>query len=170
MVELKDVPGYEGYYKASSDGHVYSCRANRFMSEFTNKHGYKMVYLMHPKKPSKRWLVHRIIATTFIPNPEGKEVVNHKNEVKDDNRVINLEWLTNVENINYGTGRLRALLNGMSSNILGKRIKQLTADGKYVKSYNSIKQARKINGISDYMMERCLKEGRIHNGYRWEYV
>lgn len=58
----------------------------------------------------KRYLLHRLIATFYIPNPENKEFVNHKNGIKSDNRVENLEWVTRSENEKH------AHLTGLKNN------------------------------------------------------
>jgi hypothetical protein len=56
----------------------------------------------------KTILIHKIVAEAFIPNPEGKETVNHKDECKTNNHYTNLEWLTVGENVRYGTRVARA--------------------------------------------------------------
>jgi len=72
-----------------------------------DKKGYLRTVLISDNKVKKTIKVHRIIAQTFIENPKGKPQVNHKNGVKDDNRVCNLEWMTNKENHHH------AKINGL---------------------------------------------------------
>tara|TARA_R110002126_G_scaffold35127_1_gene108520 strand:+ start:42 stop:503 length:462 start_codon:yes stop_codon:yes gene_type:complete len=66
---------------------------------FKNKYGYIQVSLSNNGK-QKTFLVHRLLATAFIPNPENKSCVDHINGIKHDNRLENLRWLTNKENLN----------------------------------------------------------------------
>ena len=95
--ELLDaqILGFEGY-TIREDGVVVG-RQNRPLKPFKDRDGYQVVTLLKEGKTSKRF-VHRLVAQAFIPNPENKPTVNHKNGNKADNRVGNLEWATQSEN------------------------------------------------------------------------
>ena len=113
MDEFKDVKGFENYYEVNSLGVIkrkkgetlYKDGRIAFFSETIlkpslNKKGYLRVYLsVNSKKYTKS--VHRIVAETFIDNPLNKNTVNHINGIKTDNSIYNLEWATNLENMQH---------------------------------------------------------------------
>jgi hypothetical protein len=97
----RPVPGYERGYEVSSLGEVRSLlRGCRLLKPATNRYGYKQVVLYKDKKP-KGHSVHRLVAAAFVPNPEKLPWVNHRNGVKHDNKVENLEWCTRSENARH---------------------------------------------------------------------
>lgn len=105
---MKDVVGFEGLYAITSCGKVWSYKSKIFLAQRPDKDGYMRVNLAKNKKQYTRF-IHRLVAEAYIPNPENKPQVNHKNEfAKTDNNVNNLEWATSLENINYGTRTERA--------------------------------------------------------------
>lgn len=119
MSMWKDIPGYEGLYQASDDGFIRSVarqvvrsdgvvqlRPETILSPATNASGYHVVSL-RKDGAAKSHLVSRLVALTYIENSDGLPEVNHKNEIKTDNRVSNLEWIDRVGNCNYGTRNKR---------------------------------------------------------------
>lgn len=108
----KDIKGYEGLYQVSNLGNVKACEkewSSHHSAKLKHKaqllkaddnHGYKRVSL-HKNKKYKHFAVHRLVAETFILNPENKPYINHKNFIRSDNRVENLEWVNHKENSIY---------------------------------------------------------------------
>lgn len=108
----KDVPGLEGLYQASTHGRVKSMdriirtgwgykeilRKGKITLGFKTSYGYRKVNITSTPKSTKATYLHRIIAMTFIENINNKPFINHINGIKDDNRVQNLEWVTQSEN------------------------------------------------------------------------
>lgn len=141
--EFKWIPSYEGLYDINREGVVRSYRIYKkpiitdcpqfIMNQVYNR-GYKQVGLtdINGIKIWKR--VHRLVALTFIANPENKEDVNHINSIKDDNRVENLEWATTSENVQhmYDMGHVRKSI--MGDNNHNKKIDSEMA----LKIFNSI--------------------------------
>ncbi len=97
---MKDIPGWEGLYQVSKKGEVWSNRSAKWLKANVTRKGYVQVYLCNMGK-GKNHRIHRLVASAWIPNPEAKPFINHKNLDKRDNRVENLEWCTNIENSHH---------------------------------------------------------------------
>lgn len=130
----KDIVGFEGLYQVSNSGRVRSLERVTYgkrrpamirKPSINRVTGYCYINLCKDRV-SRNYLLHRIVATAFVPNPHGYETVNHKNENKQDNRAENLEWMTLADNLRYGTHTERATRNkppmiGESHPNFGKR-------------------------------------------------
>ena len=99
LIEWADVSGYEGLYSVSTEGQVYTHKYKKFLKP-RSKRGYLNVSLSKNKK-RKEFRVHRLVAIAFISNSENKEQVNHIDGDKNNNKVNNLEWVTQSENITH---------------------------------------------------------------------
>ena len=107
--QWKDIAGYEGVYQVSDLGRVRSLKYGkvRVLKSNENSAGYLTIHLYRSKK-KKTVKVHRLVAQAFIKNDtETKTLINHKNEVKTDNRAVNLEWCTASYNLRYNDLNLR---------------------------------------------------------------
>jgi len=107
----KEINGFNGKYEVSSFGRVRSyaqSKSGRILPGYTDAKGYITVCLYHAPQKGKFYKVHRLVATAFIDNPNGYAQVNHKDEVKANNHISNLEWCSNEYNNRYGTRIQRA--------------------------------------------------------------
>jgi hypothetical protein len=160
---LKEIKGYEGLYKISDDGNVWSIRQEKWIKPIKHKLGYLKVNLTKNNK-MRTFYIHRLVAVAFISNPLNKTEVNHKNEIKNDNRAENLEWVTRCENINYGTRTEKARRK------LGIKVKQLKNEC-VVAEYMSINEAGRKTGISPICIDFCIRGiYKKAGGYTWRKV
>ena len=141
----KDIKGYEGLYLISNLGNIKSLhnyrRGNIIKPKL--KKGYYQVGLR--KNNIRKWYaVHRLVALTFIPNPNNLPCVNHKDENKLNNNINNLEWCTVYYNNCYGSRLKRVAVN----NKLRKPIIQYDLNGNFIKEYMSIAEASRQCNIS----------------------
>lgn len=104
MTEIfKDIKGYENLYQVSNLGNVLSLRRNIILKPRKNNKGYLQLNLSKEGK-IKMFLVHRLVAETFIDNPNNYPIINHKDENPSNNHDDNLEWCSNKYNIQYSKG------------------------------------------------------------------
>lgn len=175
----KDVPGYEGRYLVSTYGRVKSIKVwagNKYFRKFYDydlilkpcdgRNGYYYVSLR-----GKKHTIHRLVAMTFIPNPENKGQVNHIDGNKKNNHVENLEWCTNSENAAHarknGLMVERDIVCGLKSS---KRVAQLDLSGNFMKIWRSQTIAGKELGIDSSAISKCcIGKRNKAGGYIWRY-
>jgi hypothetical protein len=160
----KDVKGFEGLYQVSNMGRVRSLDRwtlnerprfikGRMLNPYMNKYkGYLRISLSDGHRNRKHYEVHRLVALHFVPGYKEGLVVNHKNEVKTDNRAENLEWCTCQYNLNY------------SDIIAWKRkpVYQYDLDGNFIKKFKCKHQAEQELGFSIVHAIYVSKRGYTH--------
>lgn len=154
--EWKDIKGFEGWYQVSNEGKVFSVKSNILLNPYIVNNGYCIVTLCKDKRKYRR-SVHRLVAQSFMPNPENKPEINHKDGDKTNNCVKNLEWVTREENEKH------AWANGLKRLVGCKKV--LDKDTGFV--YPSVGEAARQTGkfaISISRSCRCAKKSR------WSFV
>ena len=200
----RDIKDYEGLYKVSNLGRVrsvdhyvkHSYGGLRLVKgkllSINNINGYSVVSLSKNGK-TKTYKLHRLVAQTFISNPNNKPHIDHINTIRTDNRVENLRWVTVTENHNNPLS-LEHLSNAIKGHVvseetkekirqkhLGKRcgsenpnskkIKQLTLNNELIRVWDCLKDACNELNICSSCISSCLS-GRYKSagGYHWELV
>lgn len=160
----KPIKGYEELYKISSFGRVRSLnrqgtKGNILKSDL-RKDGYLQVHLVKKGK-MKNFLVHRLVAQAFISNPNNLPEVNHINEIKSNCQVENLEWCSKKYNMNYGNRPYRNAL----------KVQQLDKENNIIATFNSIREAGRINNTNQSHITKCCKgQLKTAGGYIWRYA
>lgn len=175
----KDVPGFEGVYQASSAGRVRTLdrqipqknRWGRMMLRFhagkvlnpsVDKDGYLFV---RTKTFGGNTRVHRLVALAFIPNPEDKPQVNHKNGRVSDNRPNNLEWCTNSENHLHAFRTL-----GRKPNVQPPRPVLLTAPNGRSRRFESTAAVAIHLGVGRSAVANAIQRKSKTKGFKVQYV
>lgn len=164
------IKGYEGLYEVSNFGRVKSLcfgrghNREKVLKPGNTKGGYLIVCLC--KNSHKKWfLVHRLVAEAFIPNPNNLETVNHKDEVKTNNFTSNLEWMTKKDNLNYGT-RIKRIVEA-----LGKQVQMFDKSMNLLATFQSTSEAGRATGIDQRNICACCNGNRkTIGGYIWRYL
>lgn len=171
----KPAVGYEKYLEVSNKGnarrktysfikrngrwyHVRACNLKL--------HSTRSGYLLVNAKGGKEESIHRLVALTFIPNPNNYPEVNHIDEDKTNNCVENLEWCTHKYNSTYGsrTQKIRETL--LKKNYCGENVSQYTIEGVFIRTFVSFAEARKETGINN--IHQCANAKSTHaGGYVW---
>lgn len=157
----KDVKGYEGLYQVSNLGNIISLQSRwgkrkepRPVSKHITKKGYERASL-YKQGVSRLHMVHKLMMITFNPTKSQHMEVNHKNRIRNDNRLDNLEWLTHTDNIRYSKG---------------KSINQYDLQGNFITSWVCIRDVERKLNIDHRQICDCLKgrQKTCHN-YIWKY-
>lgn len=151
----KTIEGFEGRYQVSNLGNIKSLkyRKERILSPVTYRNGYLFVELCK-NGYVKKFLVHRLVAEAFIPNPENLPQVNHKNEIKTDNTVQNLEWCDNRYNQRYSSAKKIGCFQ----------------DNKLIKVYDAVRDVEKDGFYHSNVCNALKGKLKSSGGYHWQYL
>lgn len=173
MEQLEPKPySKDNNYLIYPDGRVWSNKTNKFLSQFEVK-GYFQVGLFINGKRIK-YYVHRLVAETFIPNPDNLPQVNHIDENTKNNNYSNLEWVTSKQNANHGTRNAKISEAHLGNkHPLARKVEMLDPKTKEVlKTFDTITGAcdylKKSNGQST-IARVCRGKQKTAYGYLWRY-
>ena len=192
----KYIKGFNNKYQVSDLGNVRNVKSGKDRKLVQRpKDGYLQV-----KLENKMFLVHRLVAEYFIPNPENKEHVDHINTIRTDNRAENLRWATREENANnlITKSKISRSCSGKRNGMFGKkhseeskkkmreairrnnkekvsfnakRVDQYTKEGKLIKTWNSATEIGKYYGVSSSCITMCCNGKRKSSqGYVWKWA
>ena len=154
--------GIETDYSVSTEGVVRKDTTNYILSQ-SSQQDYKFVTLLVQGK-QKRMRVHRMVAETFLDNPEHKPYVNHINGNRGDNNVENLEWTTPSENTQH------AVQTGLFTSGRARPVIQYNLDGVQMATFESASEAARQTGGSQSKITMCCRRQRQSaNDYQWRY-
>jgi len=161
-------------YEASNDGQIREVKTGKKISQWLDKDGYLIATLS-----GKLYRVHRLIALTFISNPNNLPVVNHKNFDKSDNHVTNLEWVTYSENSKHSyTGKHRdktliewvKKVQHLAAEASKTKVAQYDLQDNLLNVFNSQREASEKTGTCRSSITRCVTGHRkTAGGYKWKY-
>lgn len=155
-----DIKGYQDRYQVSTEGRVWSIISQRYLSPTKMKNGYLVVHLTAKNGKKKLEYIHRLVALTFIDNPNKYTEVNHKDEDKTNNCVENLEWCSRSYNNTYG--------NRMKN--LRKPVAQYDSNENLINIYPSITEAAKQVQLSQSGISKCCNElKKSLGGFKWKF-
>ena len=173
---MKDIPNFEGKYAITENGEVWSYKHKKFLKpQIVN--GYYKVDLVDRDNKVHQCTIHRLMALTFLPNPNNLPCINHKDEVKTNNHIDNLEWCTYKYNSNYGSAREKISTNKTAEGWKRCREACVKARSKAIKCietgvlYKSAREAQRILNLPNAHINDCCNGKRnIAGGYHWEFV
>ena len=157
------INGYENIYEINELGEVRRIETGNVLKGHLSSDGYRRIGLTVSGK-TKLFLVHRLVANAFIPNPNNYPCVNHKDENKSNNSINNLEWCTYRYNLNFGTRNIRA------NHSRKKPILQFSKNGDFIREWDSVTDLKGATGMDiSHVSSCCRGKRKTANGYRWQY-
>ena len=164
-------PIFGGLYLISENGDLYSVRSQKFLRSNRDRYGYQY-YVISIDNLRKTLKAHRLVAETFIPNPENKPTVNHKNGVRDDNRVCNLEWATVKEQANDPLTRAHILEVSAKTNYyamgaivnFGRKKTAVYKNSVLLGVYDSLRKAAEAHKANYFKASECANGNRKSAG------
>lgn len=146
-------------YSISTYGRIKNNNTNKIKSTFLNNSGYSCVQL-YKNGTMKHFLVHRLVAETFIPNPNNLSDVNHKNEDKLNNCIYNLEWISHQKNCQYGNRNTKSIKKNSRPIICIETGEEFLNATEIKKKY----------GFDNSLIHKCCKgQYKQCYGYHWIY-
>lgn len=169
MEEWKSVPNFS-LYQCSTEGNIKNIKTGKLLKLIKNKSGYVRICLKNDENKTKSMRMHIIVAKTWIPNPENKPTVNHINKIRNDNRVINLEWATHKEQAEHKK-EFNKKNNIKINHNRGRQIWKCDLNTKEkLKKYDSLTNAAKdIHGDLDTISKAARGILKSACGFYWIY-
>lgn len=194
--EWKPIPNFS-WYLVSNTGQIFDMAENKLVKQYNHASGYKLVRVMNDSGKVENVGVHRLVYQAFYGIYPKHLEINHKDEDKSNNNVENLEAITHIENVNYGTRneRISKAMNGRTlsnmhkksisqslkgvkikettkqavSKTLSKPVAQFTIEGKLITKYSSITEACSKTGIN-HIGDTCRGCRKSAGGFIWRYL
>lgn len=171
--EWRAVVGYEGLYEISNLGRVKRCENQRLLKHLPHHQGYYLISL-YRNGVGEFKLLHRIIAEAFIPNPENKPCIDHINTIKSDNRIENLRWVTQKDNMNNPITK-KKMSDSFNTELQresqpSRSVDMLSMNNDYEQTFKSISEAsRFVNGNVAAIHRCCCGKQNYAYGHKWKY-
>ena len=160
----KEIPGFSNY-QVSNLGDVkrVSKKEKILKKQLAWNKQYLCVGLYDDNRKYHKFLIHRLVAKVFIPNPNNYEIVNHKDENKFNNCVGNLEWVSIKQNNIYSYNKHPERNNKV-------QVLQYDLEGNFIKKWNSITEVSNYFNVYPSLISRCLKGiTKSYKKYLWRY-
>jgi hypothetical protein len=152
MEEWKDIKGFEGMYQISDKGRLRSFKkmVQPLILSVKNSKGWYLSIILCRDRKRVTVRIHRLVAEAFVPNPEGKPEVNHKDGNKQNNDASNLEWVTDRENVIHAVKQVPSMLSGINHYnkfVRPKPVQQLSLSGNILAEFPTAKEAQRATGV-----------------------
>lgn len=164
-------------YEVSNTGKIRNKETRQIKATYVDRRGYECTTIYrcseNGKKKYAHIKIHRAVACTFIPNPENKETVNHKNGDKLNNDVENLEWNTVQENHDHSMEILghQEMFRETMRSTFSRAIIQMDLDGNEIKRWSSCREVERSLGFAHENIAACARgKTKTSYGYIWKYV
>lgn len=166
-MEIRNIIGYEGLYVITDEGLIFNIATNHVVAKrVSEENTYSKIVLRDANGETKTCYVHRLVAEAFIPNPGNLPEVNHKNGIRYDNRVENLEWVSHRDNMLHCWKELHKRTGNGCRPVKGISI----YDESDVIEFDSVSQAAEYCSVHLSAISRALRNGGTSAKRKWYYI